>query len=480
MIRSWLIRLVLVFGIFTAVWLTTLFYWHTTNRIPTTSEIVVYLLLFPVAILAGIWTIKKIRDTKHAGLANPISEQAELQANTTNSEAVSAAQLPIVVLASAMRTLHGNSAQEFMDAVKMGKANLDLDPHLQNMSGFPILSGRVADLNEDEQAETLAQWCTSLNMDSIEWSGKQLRALWLGHQSLLDLMQHAMQHDVFSSHIAGITQSRSNMVLPVLRLLLLFPDDWKAEQIQYATEWFVHLMVEQGWPQERIVVHPRVKDSNTTVAAEIDTLLHSVNQVQTPCTSIVLSCSSFIDEALVERWENDGLISDEQGRPAQVPGEAAAGLLLADQTQATFFNADSTVLLHKSSHAIRSKSVDDPGRVNADKFIEVSDNALKTAMTDSTQVQMVIGDTSHRVSRVSELASMCFHLFADLEFNSQVLKIANHCGHLGETADVLALVLAHHQVTLNKEPVLCSTNRDQYLRTAVVLSSFPEEAALEA
>ncbi|MVZ33958.1 hypothetical protein GP899_23370, partial [Escherichia coli] len=49
-------------AVFVVVWIAVIVWWQSANRMPTTADILTYLLLLPVGMIVGYWVIKRALD----------------------------------------------------------------------------------------------------------------------------------------------------------------------------------------------------------------------------------------------------------------------------------------------------------------------------------------------------------------------------------------------------------------------------------
>lgn len=479
--RPWISRTLLVSGVFIVVWFAMIVYWQANNRMPTSSDVVLYLFVIPAALLAAIWLIFKgatmlSAKSEDPAAALPAKPDAEALAQARTAEQERA--LTLTILASALRATHGQSADELTNALASKKTKIELDDELKNGEGFPILSGRIKSVDEDAQRDAITAWLATHNAQEIIWTSEELRGQALGGEVVIELAQQAITHPQLENYMATPLRKRDTVTLPALQLRALLPLRWGTEKRKVTADWFIHLIEQQGWPSEKIAFQPELPNDHMVPINMVDRLSVDAYRQSLPCFGMVLACESHIGELTVSDWENTGRGA---GGQEQVPGEGAAGLLLADAQQTILMNPKSAAKINRLAQNRRNKSADDKGRSSAETLTELTKDALLIAAINPEKITLVTADTDQRASRVAELMEMGLGTFPDLDLNTQYLQIAARCGLAGAVSSLTALALAHHEAAENSSFALCVNNQDGFARAAVVVSPWiPETASLHA
>ena len=480
--RPWISHTLLVSGVFIIVWFAMIVYWQATNRMPTSSDVVLYLFAIPAMLLATLWLIFKGVAIFSAKSNDPTASQTKpdaealAQARTAEQERA----LTLAILASALRTVHGQSADELASVLASKKAKLKLDSELKNGDGYPILSGRIESVNEDAQRDSISEWLTTRGAQEITWTSEQLRAQALGGEVVIELAQHAVTHPQLQDYMTASPNKRDTVALPMLQLRALLPTHWEAEKRTITAEWFIHLIEQQGWPSEKIALKSELPNDHVVPISMLDRLSVEAYRQSSPCFGIVLACESHIGDLTVSHWESTGRLFLGESNLGQIPGEGAAGMLLADAQQATLINPKSAAKINRVGQNRRDKSADDKGRSNAETLTGLTKDALLVAAINPEKITLVTADTDLRASRVVELMEMGITTFPDLDLGTQCFKIAASCGAAGAVSSLTALALAHHEAAENSSFALCVNNQDGFARAAVIVSPWsPETASLQ-
>lgn len=471
MIRPWISRTLLLLAVFAVCWTGTIWRWRGDNHVPSTADLALYLLVQPLALLLLIWLGKKLLTLALAAPAAatagaPAADAAQAPAATPSA---TPAMAPLTVLAGALRMPHGASATELSDKVLANQAHLELDPELTDAEGFPVMSARVPELDGAAQQALMAPWLQQHAAGMPPLSDEQYRALALGSAVATELAHSASTHQLLAPYLAAAGAARAAVALPVLQVAPLLPADWDQAQRLSAGMWLLHVIEQAGWPASRLSLSGAAARADATPLSVIEQLALQSEREALPCLAIVLSCASHIGDASVDEWAARGTLFSARNPHGQVPGEGAAGVLLADAAQAAQLETASQVRLHRAFHGKRETSADAPGRVSGTVLAELSTQALQANAVRAGQIGLVTADTGHHASRNGELFGMVHSTLPELDPASQLIGVAASGGNAGAVSAMAALVLGCAHVAQQAGHALCVSNQDPYQRCAVLL-----------
>ena len=152
-----------------------------------------------------------------------------------------------------------------------------------------------------------------------------------------------------------------------------------------------------------------------------------------------------------------------------LPGEGAAGLLLADAHQAQAVEGAPVILLHTVAEARRHDSADQTRRADSALLGTLTEKVLARADAQAAQVAMIVADTGHRTSRVLELMGLATAALPQLDEDADVIRVGAASGTCGAVPFMTALALARHHALERDAPVLCISNEDAYRRCAALI-----------
>lgn len=475
--RPWLRRSLLILAVFALCWGGAIWYWRSSTRMPSTGDLAGTMLALPLVLLASWWLGKKLLARLAAPAAAP-ADAADGDAHAGANEA--APRAPLHLAAAALRMPGGDSASALEAALLDKQQRPELDPELTDARGYPVMSARVAGLDEQGQKELLDDWLRTRPADTAQgaaphFDAEHLRALALGASVLNELMQEAAMHTALDGDKAAQTGARA--ALPTLQLHLLLPSDWDKPQRDTGAAWLHAQAERQGWPSDKLSTHLA---GDSEPLALIEQLAAQAALQELPCLAIVLACASHIGELTVHDWTARDLLFNTGQPGGQIPGEGAAGLLLADAAQAAALQVDTPVLLHQASMAVRGRSADSRGPGDAGLLSELGGKAMSAAGVAPAAITRLYADADQRSSRMIELMNNAGTLLPDIDLSNDVLSVAAACGQSGQVATLAALVLARHEAAGNASQVLCLSNLDAFHRAAVVVGPAAAPETLSA
>lgn len=464
MFRRLFVNGILPLLVIAVVWTAIVAYWRDGGHIPDIGDMLLCLIGLPAALMAGALLVQK----GVTAWARPQLSEAQVAPAVVHGtrDRAEVAIAPLAVLAGALRAPHGSSAAELRQAWEAGEVRPLLDPVLRDRGGFPILSYRVADLDEQVLAGVLAGRGFAPR-DEGAWMPGQLRALALGADVVTELASVLVAH--FGRNAAGEPYSWQSAP-PMLQVIALLPAEWDTAVRQAAGGWFLSLIEQLGWPRERASLNvPALSgplapfDAMERLAAAAGETGHAAQ----PSLALLLACASHIDERTIGQLESTRRLRTVRDDDGEIPGEAAAGLLLADSTLAARLGLKTVPLVHRAIRKLHENSAA-ARRGDAGLLANLAEEALKAVELDAARISLLACDSDHRASRQAEFLGMGAHAFPDLDAKSRCLAT----GKAGATAAVgtlLALVLCSDEAAQNARPALCLSNGDGLERAAALV-----------
>ncbi|OEZ63602.1 hypothetical protein DUGA6_01030 [Duganella sp. HH105] len=457
---AWLKTLMMAILAFGGSWLGAVWYWRANNRMPATDDLVLCLLVLPLALLAVFWLGRKI----YRGISAPAASasggaaaQAEVPAEPARGPALS-------LVAAAVRAPHGMSAAELGAALAGAQARPALDSELNDDQGYPIMSARIADIDPDPLREEVSEWLAAHDLEP-HFSDEQWRALSAGSEVVSELSSPLSGHPQLAAHAERLAR-REPSPLPVLQLQPVWQAEWKPEQRQAAALWLRHMLTQAGWPEERIAVAPERGAADTEVTTALARLLSD----EPPALTLVVACGSHIGADSVERLGSAAALFNASHPQGQIPGEGAAGLLLADAAQAAMLAPGQQLpqLLAVNSGRL-AHSADESKRASAELLLELSTKALHSAGREASAIALITADTDHRTSRVMELMGVMSETTPQLDPGADVFSVGAGCGSCGAVTYLTALALARQEAESRNAAILCISNLDPFRRDVAVI-----------
>ncbi len=449
--QNWLKRSLLIIGVFGICWIAAVWYWRSTTRMPDTGDLALAMLVIPLTLVAGYWLAKKtfgdsgadaptVPNAPSAGEPEAparLAEQGAADGGAAASQAQAAPWLPFRVIGAALRMPHGDSPAELAAAFAEGQARLDLDPELTDTQGFPLLAGRVPDVD----LAPLEEWLSSQQPEPRTPAAQHLRAMAMGGEIAGQLALQAWDYGSEG----------------LLQLLPLIPQDWPQSTQELTAHWLAHNAISEGWPQERLKL--RLAAPATPLAALRALSAQAAGPAAAaPMLSAVIAFDSNIDADAVESLAVNGKLYGPRNPNGRMPAEGAAGILLQPPAQP----GEGLHLL--ALHARESTPLN-----------ELAKDAL--VHSQGGLPAFVTADTDHRASAMSDLMQCVEANAPELDTNTSLACIGAACGHTGSAGALAAIALANEQATDSGGFALALSNTEPTQRFAMLVGPLPAPAS---
>lgn len=488
------------------VWLVTIWQWQTTGAQASTSDIVWRLLVLPLALalalLAALWGVQRLRAPAPAPApaASPTATTSAAPSPPLPGSEEALRQATVWVLGAAANLCLGAQADQAWSALQAVPTRPDLDPDLQDLDGLPVFSARVNALDTAEwlaQASGLAHPDGRVLPDAVARAVGLLAsvlpplldsvsALTLGTDAPASDTHMAARGDASPSYLSGVAVPVNTAVArarearaPSLTVRLLMPPQWHPQDQERAVQW-----VKQqcgpllDWAQAsgaralRWLVNPVATPE--AVWDELDQAFVQWHRDPRPDLLLLLALDSALDATHIDHLQAVGSLFTAQHQTGRVPGEGAAGVLLAspgwprdgahDERLAT-----PPLRLWRPVRGRREHSADAAGRVGSAALQALLTQALALSAAPVEALQ-VLADADHRASRTAELYEGLQAVAPGLDPLRQVARLGEACGELGMARALAPLALAC--------AALHQTNDAQTVALVTLLQSPHERVAL--
>lgn len=500
------------------VWLITIWRWQTSAHDASTGEIVLQLFLLPlgltVFLLGVLWAVARLRQKAAApvvapsaapvaGSAATVSPKPQEGAHATDE---AARQLTGWVLAESATLPAGHDAATAWSGLQSRAVRPALDSELQDLNGLPIFTARVPDLDVQDWLQAHAELAQADPLPDEVLRGLSLLEGPL-HQMLLAVsslvpdvpqsragvrpIDSPQAHDM-KAHLAGVAapvspaQQRAQAALaPQLTVRVLWPAQWAPHVRDQATDWlrsqcgalldWAQAVQARGvrWLTEP-VAHPEA------LWDEIDQQMLQWSRDGRPELWLLLAVDSAVNEDRVARMQAVGELFTSSHQTGKVPGEAAAGLLLASPHWPRVETLEAVPLrMWRPVRGRRDKSADAAGRVGATVLEAALQAAIALNQADADRL-LVVSDGDHRASRTAELFEALQEVLPGVDPMLAVTRVGESCGELGMARALVPSVLACAALRQAERPdqVAVATHvQSSHERVVVALAPWQAQAA---
>jgi hypothetical protein len=447
---QWLRTSLLVGTIFVLTWGGVIWYWRVTDRVPDTGGLVLTLVVLPLA-LAGVTLIGKTLISSSSSTAISGEQPTATQATILEDRVA-----PIMtILATAVNVPQGMNPKALATSIAQNKVRPDVDKRLLDSSGLPVMSQRSSDSVVDESfQEEASAWLIQNETPGVGFSEEQWRALTLGTTATRDLVLQAVRNFLPTKDTA-----------PSLRLIPLLPAEWTVDQRRLASRWLMHVAAQCGWPASRIVIDEAPIPSSAS--AVFNKLCKE--SMPAPIPALVIACASNIGQETVNQWDANHTLFTSTNPHGQVPGEGAAGLLLAGLDEAqpagsapvTRFYFEERLLDADSGHRTKCDS-----SALLRNLVETLAAQLAVPLSD---LPMIVTDAGEQPARVLEVMQLANTLMPQVDGSRDIVCAGTACGTCGAVPLIAAISLACHFAAERQAPVLCIGNDDQTRRSVALV-----------
>ncbi|MBL0730537.1 hypothetical protein [Piscinibacter sp. HJYY11] len=476
------------------VWLTTLWRWQSGHVDPSPVQLLTHLVLLPMvltlALIAMVWGVKRLR----AYAAAPVvAATPKVTAQPTAALAAAATPLTSQVLAVAVKVRAGAEWKAAQSSIASGDCKIELDKQMRDDDGIAIFTAAMGDLSTDGMAETLEGLAGSkLHGLPQDWAGdtqfaEMQRALTLLEAAVDDMLDSVeAQWPALAVPLpAARSQATAAVLPPAVSIRVGIPSLWPLSAQQLAGAWLAQHFeahIEAGLAaagQSRamastaraaVQLHVHPVDSAEAFWLLMEQQLHQWQRERQPGLLWALAADSLVGESTVTSLTHANELFSGRRQQGRVPGEAAAGLLIATPNWPAPPEVKPLATLYKASLAKRYKSADASGRITPQTMVQSVTDTLQGSGLDAAQVQHLTTDADHRVSRTAEVFETVQQLLPHLDAGEHVLRLGVGCGDVGIARLVACAALTATQVQASEAPALLLGAHSPFERLAVLMT----------
>ncbi|MDH5823742.1 hypothetical protein QFW77_12165 [Luteimonas sp. RD2P54] len=454
--------------VFAVVWLCAILYWRTTGAAPSGGQMLIWLAVVPLGLLAGFWAVGRVRAARRR---EPAAAPSAAPAEALESDA-DLAHPPLDCLAGAVRLPCGSSPDAVLAALE-DAPRPGLHPSLRDRDGLPLFAAMVAELETGAAADALPQ--------SLRPDPEQLRALALLESVALELFDALATllpplPVAEERVVAGLRRRESGDVVEVARVLALLPAAWPAALRQASDGWLRQLARDAGLDTRRIVLEAIPVQGPADVWRLLDRI-GTAGAGGLPW-QLLLACDSTVGERSVAALAAAGRLMGGRRAEGVFPGEGAAGILLR-QPGSDASDASDVAGPAVAMHRVRLCAVepDASARAAARASTALLERALRAASLEPDAVALLLSDADQRPGPAVEAGAAAAAACPELDVSRQAPALGTSCGLLGHVAPLALLALAAAQVRAGGRPAMALAVAAGRERAAVAFAPARDSAA---
>lgn len=471
-----------------ATWLVVIFWWQTTQRAVTSTDALLHLVALPLVVLlcTGLLRRRLSAKTKAALPQSGQSVPADAPSTTPNAEKDAAMRtLKLPVVAAWAATSLASNGEAFLEILAEQRSRPTPDEFLTNDHGFPILTGRVKELDTSAVIHNLVQTGAGHALENTAYADEARDAL-LRALALLEsvLEQAACDWPLNNVDIDSSRMSEDNILTLrgapslaataagglTLRVKLLVSEDLEPGERQAAQAYVAKRLSAYGISAQQMAadVVATGDDATALLLADefcIDALNAPGND--SPQALLILAAASTLCPSIVDSWESRENLFDPRRPNGLMMGEAAFGVLCANEKALQAAAASPICYLTRVIRSQRDASTS--GKTAHECLAATIGAALNATDLSADAIGTAVCDADHRTNRTLESIEAMLNQTPKLDAIQNRLAINEACGHLAAASVLGVLATGAIQSGSAGHPVLLFNVSHAAERAAAVL-----------
>lgn len=291
-------------------------FWRYRQTTPSNLELGLCLFALPALLLAGLFFWTNRANKKDADPPQASSDTRALQASAKPHDA---AVQELILLAWNQSNRLGDSTADVL-AKLADPPGLDLDKTLKDDDGFPILTGRMADIDAD-----------ALRMPFMQHDVERATQLDDSILRAIAILERTITPVLLQAH-AIAQQSRQTQWTEHLDAICIAPAGWPADAVDYLHAKLTTWANNAGLPT--ITIHPTSESGPLALRSRFPVPPPgSPPHTDTSGLTLILACDSSLSRQALDSLADQGLLYSARNPNGLLPSEGAAALLLMHSQQ---------------------------------------------------------------------------------------------------------------------------------------------------
>ncbi|MCF7751411.1 hypothetical protein KQ945_11670 [Bacillus subtilis subsp. subtilis] len=422
-------------------------------------EMLAYLGLVPIGLSGAGFMLRNAGRSMLDRAVDAASAPSDTPAGSVPGGAVAASAVPSVAVLGAEMQLGVMHAADVLLDMADALPRPSLDGRFHDRDGLPLLVSADKDLDDTSVVQVQMPGFTTRDGERRAMALLEPVADALMGQALLALPALEVAEEKV---VAGLRRREEQVVGQVLAIELLVPADWSASLRTYCADWLHARAAYNGLDRRRFSVNVAVASNALDVWSRLQHVVDSLAQGE-PRWYLVLSCSSAVDAGTIAAWLDSNRILHRRNKDGQIPGEGAAGLLLASASLAA---AESPHLWRPH----RVERVQGLSPAESRRQAEALGRAMPAEVGISAErVGFALHDADQRSQVAVDACAAAVAANPDLEIDQQTLALPVCAGELGPVLPLALLTLAHAHVLRSQNAALVMSVGAPAQRVAAII-----------
>lgn len=454
-----------------AIWAGVIAWWQATHRLISPIDVLVYLVALPIIVLLCIGTFRLLLAVARKKTAAPGNDQQEKNDQDEIRQAdphTLERQWKLPIVGAWAVTSLGNTAEEFVEALLEKRSRPRPDPLLVDEEGFPLLAGRVPDIDTQTTQDNLEDIVSRNGFNNVpasdEWRDAFLRTASLLDQIIEQVhgawpIEFESDRDALDNRsIATLRGAASERPAtnqgPEIHVKLLVPADFKPYEKQLMLAFVFEKISALGVPAKQLHIEAVPSSDDAAALSLLDQFNLQTHRNDASEALLLLASDSTLCTTIVDDWHSAGRLFSPRNPAGLMMGEAAFGILCLSDKALEAAKLDAQCQITRAVFSKRDLPADQPGKPSYTCLTAAASDALRATGIAGETIGAVACDADHRSSRTLECIGAMLNLTPHLDAVENRLATNEACGHIGIASVLGALVAGAMQAKSAKQPVL--------------------------
>lgn len=469
-------RIASVAMVFAVSWGSIIYYWRSSGSMPSGWEMLAWLGLFPIGLSGAGYLVRRYAwqaaEKGASALSSGGADGAEVKSAARDDATGTSVVTPsAALLASAVRWGSAIEPSALLDRLQ-SPPRPPLETRWSGEGGMPLKICAAPDL--DEYAVLPAQ-IEGFATRAAERRAAALLAPVLERLLNALVLAQPLPEAEEERVIAGLRRRGQPQAVQRACIDLLVPRDWSERVRAHVQAWALQQVTAAGLAVTSVEVQLVVVEGPLQVTQRVQRVVDRLSGGAGDASwHLIVAAASVIDATVIQGLQQAGRLHDGRQAGGCIPGEAAAGVLLASRS----VTAPGAVRLWSPQWI--EAAADDAARPAAWRRRVAAAAGAWWQASGLAAPALFLHDADGRAELALRAASVMQAIDPDLDASSQSLGLPGCLGDLGPALPLALMALAHDAVMTHDAPALLAVLDDDARGGFTALDPLPTSAPAEA